>query len=181
MVAAPKFDPPLQTVDWRSDAGRRQADSRVIPLLPPNLNCLERRAQRSIAPMTSLAARPSSAFRAVFASDGACDRKPGGTWSRFWVSLSAGLLAGAGLALGLALAQHDGTGPGTPAERNAAPRPAPGQGRPQERPYVQPILVGMGAVNSIAGASALPRGSAAFWRDGEASLTEAAFSLVVTG
>jgi hypothetical protein len=127
--------------------------------------------------MTSLAKRPSSAIRTVYALGGRRKREPARTWFRYWVSLSAGLLAGVVLALGLALAQHDETGPGTPADRRSAPGPAPSP----ERPYVRPILIGMGAVNSIAGAPALPRGSAAFWRDGEASLTEAAFSLVLTG
>jgi hypothetical protein len=127
--------------------------------------------------MTSLAKQPSCASQAAYHPGGRFERERGGAWFRFWVSLSAGLLAGAALALGLALAQRDLSRPATPADGRAAPLPPPGQ----EHSYVQPILIGMGHDNSIAGALALPRGSTAFWRDGEASLTEAAFSLVSTG
>jgi len=127
--------------------------------------------------MTSLAKQPSCASQAAYHPGGRFERERGGAWFRFWVSLSAGLLAGAALALSLALAQRDLSRPATPADRHAPPPAAPGQ----EHSYVQPILIGLGPDNPIAGALALPRGPTAFWRDGEASLTEAAFSLVSTG
>ena len=158
MVVAPKFGLRLHAIGWRSEAGPSRPNLAVIPLRP-SFNFLD----------------SSSAFQAVYALGGFRERGRGRF--RLWVSLSAGLLAGAGLTLGLALAQRDRTEPATPSDRRAAPRSTPDQ----ERPYVQPIHIGMGPDNPIAGASALPRGSTAFWRDGEASLTEAAFSLVVTG
>jgi hypothetical protein len=77
---------------------------------------------------------------------------------RRWLPLATGFIAGAALALGLAQADHE------PADRQAAP-PAP----LNERPYVPPVRIGMGADIPVSGARAPLRDSAALRRDGEAS------------
>jgi hypothetical protein len=118
----------------------------------------------------------SSASRCDALSGGARKRERTGTRFHFWLSLSAALLAGAFVGLGLAQAERDRSESATPTDRQEAP-PA----SDQERPYAQPIRIGMGSDNSITGALAPPRGPAVFWRNGEASLTAAAFSLVSTG
>jgi hypothetical protein len=126
--------------------------------------------------LTVMAKPTSSASRCAASSGRARQRERIGARFRFWLSLSVGLLAGAFVGLGLAQPERDRSESATPADRREAP-PAPNQ----ERPYAQPIRVGMGPQNPITGAPALPRGPAVFWRNGEASLTEAGFSLVFPG
>jgi hypothetical protein len=84
-----------------------------------------------------------------------------------------GLLVCGSFAVGLAQADHSAS---APAERRALP-PSPAH----EHPYVPQIRIGAGQNHPILGVLAPSRGSAAFWRSGEASLTAAAFFSMSTG
>jgi hypothetical protein len=157
----------------RSSAQPTESSDRPAPTQSPRSSEATR---TPIARLTIMSKLTSSASRYA-ASSGRARRERMGARFRFWLSLSAALLAGAFVGLGLAQAERDRSEPATPTHRQEAP-PAPDQ----ERPYVQPIRIGMAPDNLITGAPALPRGPAVFWRNGDASLTEAAaFSLVSPG
>src|SRR5271165_6636399 len=128
--------------------------------------------QASHSRMSLMAQLPSAAFGDPSGRGLLPKRPTGRAWRRFWLSLTAGFLAGAGVALDLAQADRAGSGAATPPYHRAAP-PTPAN----ERPYVQPIGIGMGPDYPISGVRAPSRGSAAFWRDGEVSRTAAAFLL----
>jgi hypothetical protein len=114
--------------------------------------------------------------RNALLSAGVETRADRGTGFRFWFSLLVGLLVCGSLALGLAQADHSASAPAAPAERRALP-PSPAR----EHPYVPQIRIGAGQNHPILGVLAPSRGSAAFWRSGEASLTAAAFFSMSTG
>lgn len=97
--------------------------------------------------------------------------RPAGRTS-VWLPLTAGFLAGAVFALGVAQANRAALERAAPTLPDIVPPTV------SPHPYMPQVRIGMGPAYPISGASAPPRGSAAFWRDGEAPAT-AAFSFMM--
>ncbi len=132
--------------------------------------------------MIAVTRRTSAGIREAPASGGSEAHRGARARFCFRLSLVAGFVAGAGVALGFAQASRSGSESAAPADRRESPPT-----RLDERPSVPPIRIGMGSDASnlpilssspISGASAPTRGSAYFWRNGGASLTAAASSLM---